>query len=332
MRVWEASSGRRPSLANLTGYRRAERASHVPIGEHHYPDAILKRCQLLPEFWIIHPMKPKHSIRCFCFVGLSLFLQPAPSQILAQELGYSDTPVIPGTPWHVHDGKRPQPRVVTPGSTVPSAPSDATVLFDGKDLSKWESSRSGEAKWKVENGYMEAVKGTGAIRTKQKFPDFQLHLEFATPAQVEGNSQGRGNSGVLINGMYEVQVLDSYNNPTYPDGQAGAIYGQTPPLVNASRPPGEWQAYDIVFESPRWDDKNQLVKKGNVTVFHNGVVLHHRREFLGATDGVGGVAHKALAAYVRPHTPEVFIELQDHNNPIRFRNLWIRALGEYDKP
>ena len=182
---------------------------------------------------------------------------------------------------------------MTPGSTSsPSAPSDAKTLFDGKDLSKWEGSRGGDAKWKVENGYMEAVKGTGAIRTKEKFPDFQQHLEFATPAQVQGNSQGRGNSGVLINGMYEVQVLDSYNNPTYPDGQAGAIYGQTPPLVNASRPPGEWQSYDIIFESPRWDDKNQVVKKGNVTVFHNGVVLHHRREFLGATDGVGGVAHK----------------------------------------
>ena len=278
-------------------------------------------------------MNIKLTLNVVCFVGLSLAVPGGSRLVLAQELGYSDTPIIPGTPWHVHDGKRPQPRVVTPGSTSsPSAPSDATVLFDGKDLSKWESSRGGEPKWKVENGYMEAVKGTGAIRTRQKFPDFQLHLEFATPARVEDSSQGRGNSGVLINGMYEVQVLDSYNNPTYPDGQAGAIYGQTPPLVNASKPPGEWQSYDIIFETPRWDDKNQLVKKGNVTVVHNGVVLHHRREFLGATDGVGGVAHKALSAYVKPHPPEVFIELQDHNNPIRFRNLWIRALGEYDKP
>ncbi|HEU0005721.1 MAG TPA: DUF1080 domain-containing protein [Terriglobia bacterium] len=278
-------------------------------------------------------MKIKHCLHSLSFVGLSLVAAGGVRLVLSQELGYSDTPIIPGTTWHVHDGKRPQPRVVTPGSAFsPSAPSDAAVLFDGKDLSKWESSRSGEAKWKVENGYMEAVKGTGAIRTKEKFPDFQLHLEFATPARVEGNSQGRGNSGVLINGMYEVQVLDSYNNPTYPDGQAGAIYGQTPPLVNASKPPGEWQSYEIIFESPRWDDKSQLVKKGNVTVIHNGVLLHHRREFLGATDGVGGVAHKALAAYVKPHPPEVFIELQDHNNPIRFRNLWIRALGEYDRP
>jgi len=278
-------------------------------------------------------MNIKHSLHSLSFFVLSLAVAGGVRLVLAQELGYSDTPIIPGTPWHVHDGKRPQPRVVTPGSTSgSSAPSDATVLFDGKDLSKWESSRSGDAKWKVENGYMEAVKGTGAIRTRDKFADFQLHLEFATPAQVQGNSQGRGNSGVLINGIYEVQVLDSHDNPTYPDGQAGAIYGQTPPLVNASKPPGEWQSYDIIFESPRWDEKNQLAKKGNVTVIHNGVVLHHRREFLGATDGVGGVAHKALAAYVKHHPPEVFIELQDHNNPIRYRNLWIRALGEYDKP
>jgi hypothetical protein len=278
-------------------------------------------------------MNIRHSHCSLCFIVVTLAAAGASRFVLAQELGYSDTPISPGTQWHVHDGKRPQPRVVTPGSTSsPSAPSDARTLFDGTDLSKWEGSRGGEAKWKVENGYMEAVKGTGAIRTKEKFPDFQLHLEFATPAQVEGKSQGRGNSGVLINGMYEVQVLDSYNNPTYPDGQAGAIYGQTPPLVNASHPPGEWQSYDIIFESPRWDDKNQLAKKGNVTVFHNGVLLHHRREFLGATDGVGGVAHKALAAYVKSHPPEVFVELQDHNNPIRFRNIWIRALGEYDRP
>ena len=280
-------------------------------------------------------MIPKHRFWFVLLVGFSLAGVCGARLVLTQDLGYSDTPIIPGTPWHVHDGKRPQPRVVTPGvafSQSAAAPSDATVLFDGRDLSKWESSRSGDAKWKVENGYMEAVKGTGAIRSKDKFADFQLHLEFATPAQVEGSSQGRGNSGVLINGMYEVQVLDSYNNPTYPDGQAGAIYGQTPPLVNASKPPGEWQTYDIIFESPRWDGQAQLVKKANVTVIHNGVVLHHRRELLGATDGLGGLKHKALSAYLKPHAPEVFIELQDHNNPIRFRNLWIRSLGEYDKP
>ena len=185
--------------------------------------------------------------------------------------------------------------------------------------------------WKIENGYVEVVRGAGGIRTKERFADFQLHLEFATPAAVQGSGQGRGNSGVLINGMYEVQVLDSFNNPTYPDGQAGALYGQTPPLVNASRPPGAWQSYDIIFESARWDAHGTLIRRANVTVIHNGVVLHHKREYFGATDGIGGVPHKALGAYTTPHPPRVFLELQDHNNPVRFRNIWIRALGEYDQ-
>ena len=170
--------------------------------------------------------------------------------------GYKDTPLIPGTPWHVHDGDRPQPRVVTPGaafSLLAPPPSDAVVLFDGSDLSKWESIKGGEPKWILANGVLEVVPFSGNIRTKQRFGDFQLHLEYAEPAVVKGKGQGRGNSGVLINGMYEVQILDSYNSPTYPDGQAGALYGQTPPLVNACKPPGEWQTYDIIFESPRWD-------------------------------------------------------------------------------
>lgn len=245
------------------------------------------------------------------------------------KLGYQDTPIIPGTKWHVHDGERPQPRVVTPGETfshLAKAPSDAKVLFDGKDLSQWEKSGGGAAPWKVENGYMEVAPKSGSIQTKERFADFQLHLEFATPAKIDGNGQGRGNSGVLMNGIYEVQVLDSHNNPTYPDGQAGALYGQTPPLVNASKPPGEWQSYDILFESPRWDANGNLVKKAAVTVIHNGVVLHHRREFAGNTP------HRANGNYNRPHAPEMFIQLQDHNNPMRFRNIWVRSIGEYDQP
>ena len=142
-------------------------------------------------------------------------------------------------------------------------------MFDGSDLSQWESSRGGEARWKVEDGHFETARRTGAIRTRDKFADFQLHLEFATPVLVRGNSQGRGNSGVIINGMYEVQVLDSYHNKTYPDGQCAAIYGQAPPLVNASKAPGQWQTYDIVFESPRWNE-GELVKNANGTVIHNG--------------------------------------------------------------
>jgi hypothetical protein len=250
-----------------------------------------------------------------------------------KSLGYSDTPMIPGTPWHVHDGDRPQPRVVTPGATFSHGappPSDAMVLFDGTDLTKWRGNR-GEAQWIVKDGYMQ-VNGTGGIRTKEKFPDFQLHVEWATPSPPRGEGQSRGNSGILINGMYEIQVLDCYQAKTYPDGQAGALYGQTPPLVNASKPPGEWQTYDIIWESPRWDAADKLVKPANVTVLHNGVVLHHKREYLGSTDGIGGIAHKSLGAYGKPHAPEVVIELQDHNNPVRYRNIWVRPLGEYDQP
>lgn len=244
------------------------------------------------------------------------------------KLGYKDTPIIPGTEWHVHDGDRPQPRVVTSGSSFShqaAPPSDAIVLFDGKDLSQWQGGGGKPARWKVEGGYMEVAPKSGSIRTKQGFADFQLHLEFATPSKVEGDSQGRGNSGVLINGIYEVQVLDSFNNPTYPDGQAGALYGQVPPLVNASKEPGVWQTYDIIFESPRWDDSGKLTKKANVTVIHNGCVLHHRREFTGNTP------HRTNGDYSRPHDPEMFIQLQDHSNPTRFRNVWVRSIGEYDK-
>ncbi len=240
-------------------------------------------------------------------------------------VGYTDTPFIPGQKWRVHDGTRPQRRVVTPGKTfshLAPPPSDATVLFDGHDLSKWKGTK-GEAGWKVEKGYMEVADGAGSIRTKEEFGDFQLHLEFATPSVVKGDSQGRGNSGVIIYGIYEVQVLDSYNNPTYPDGQVGAMYGQFPPLVNAAKAPGEWQSYDIIFESAQWDKEGKLTKKANVTVILNGVLLHNRKEF------TGPVKHRDVAPYVQ-HAPKGPIELQDHHNPTRFRNIWIRSVGEYD--
>lgn len=254
----------------------------------------------------------------------------AAAPLAADELGYKDTPIIPGTKWHVHDSDRPRPAVVTPGATfshLAPAPSDANVLFDGKDLSKWSNAKGDAAQWKIGDGYFEAVRGTGMLRTRDKFADFQLHLEFATPSEVQGSSQNRGNSGVMINGMYEVQILDSYENPTYADGQAAALYGQQPPLVNASKPPGQWQTYEIIFESPRWNSAGELVKKAAVTVIHNGVVVQHRHEYFGRTDGIGGIPHKTLGTYGKPHPPAVFIELQDHNNPIRFRNIWVRELG-----
>ena len=249
--------------------------------------------------------------------------------------GFKDTPLLPDGKWHVHDPDRPQPRVVTPAenfSQGAAAPSDAEVLFDGKDLAKWQTSRGQEATWKVQDGYLETGRG-GGLRTRGKWADFQLHVEWAAPVPPKGTGQSRGNSGILINGLYEVQVLDSYQAMTYPDGQAGGIYGQVPPLVNASKPPGEWQTYDILFESPRWNDQGELVKKASITVLHNGVVIHHRYEFMGATDGISReVPWKTLSKYPPPHPPEVFIELQDHNNPVRYRNIWIRTLGEYDKP
>ncbi|HYV36604.1 MAG TPA: DUF1080 domain-containing protein [Gemmataceae bacterium] len=248
--------------------------------------------------------------------------------------GYRDTPMLPGSKWHLHDPDRPQPRVVTPGATFSqnaAAPSDAEILFDGKDLSKWQNNRGQNATWKVQEGYVETQRG-GGIRTRGKWADFQLHVEWASPNPPKGAGQSRGNSGILINNMYEIQVLDSYQAKTYPDGQAGAIYGQSPPLVNASRPPGEWQTYDIIFESPRWDAKGELVKKAIITVLHNGVVVQNRYELTGGTDGLTNeVPFKTLSKYSRPHPPEVFVELQDHSSPVRFRNIWVRLLGERDK-
>jgi hypothetical protein len=244
-----------------------------------------------------------------------------------EKFGYKDTPLIPGTKWHVHDGDRPQPRIVTPPekfSQMASAPSDAVVLFDGKDLSKWQKSGGGEANWIVENGYMETKPKSGMIRTKDTFGDFQLHLEFATPEKVEGDGQGRGNNGLNIFGRYEIQILDSYQNKTYPDGQAGAIYGQFPPLVNASKGPGEWQTYDVIFEAPRWDEKGELTRKASITLLHNGVIVHNKRELH------GGTTHREIRPY-RKHAETGFIELYEHGNPVRFRNIWIRPLGEYDQ-
>jgi hypothetical protein len=245
-------------------------------------------------------------------------------------LGYQDTPIIPGTKWHVHDGERPQPKVVTPGEfstkeKVGTAPSDAVVLFDGKDLSQWKHGNGKDAGWKVENGYMEVAPKTGDIFTKGEFgPDVQLHLEFATPPP-QGDGQGRGNSGVFFFGRYEIQILDSYNNPTYPDGQATAVYSQTPPLVNASRPPGEWQVYDIIFNGPRFNEDGTVAKPAVVTVFHNGVVTQNH------TIVTGDTPHRSVGKY-KKHAEKGPIKLQDHSNPMRFRNIWIRELKGVDQP
>jgi hypothetical protein len=223
--------------------------------------------------------------------------------------------------WAVHDETRPLPPVVDPGAPGPPAPtpSDAVVLFDGKDLSPWEDAKGGAPKWKVENGYTEAVAKTGSIRTKKGFGDCQLHVEWATPAVVSGEGQGRGNSGVFLMDTYEVQVLDSYNNRTYADGSAAAVYGQYPPLVNASRKPGEWQAYDIIFHRPRFDAEGKLVTPARMTVIHNGVLVQDNVELTGPT------AHKARPPY-KAHADRLPLSLQDHGNPVRYRNIWLRPL------
>ena len=225
--------------------------------------------------------------------------------------------------WAVHDVKRPQPPIVTPGQQPGQPPSDAIVLFDGKNLSQWLSDKDGgPAKWKVENGYMETVRGTGYIRTKQSFGDCQLHVEWASPAKVSGRGQKRGNSGVFLMSNYEVQVLDSYNNKTYPDGMAGAVYGQSPPLVNASRPPGQWQSYDIIFRRPIFKG-DKVVKPATMTVLYNGVLVQDNFEIEGTT------VWRKRAEY-QAHPDKLPIKLQDHENPVRFRNVWIRELPELE--
>ena len=237
--------------------------------------------------------------------------------------GYTDTPLLPDGKWRVHDSARPYPKVVDPGPIEKQkgfpfkAPAGVTILFDGKNLSKW-TGRGGKASWKVENGYFE-VNRTGGINTKEKFKDFKLHIEWASPTVVKGDSQGRGNSGVFLIGAFEVQVLDSYRNPSYADGQAGAMYGQYPPEVNACRKPGEWQTYDITFRAPRFDKAGKLKKAAVVTVVHNGIVVHDKREYLGPS------SHKRVANYKNKVT-EGPISLQDHGNPVRFRNVWIEKL------
>jgi 3-keto-disaccharide hydrolase len=221
-------------------------------------------------------------------------------------------------PWKIHDLQRPVPPVVDPGQPG-QAPSDATVLFDGKDLSKWTGKDGGPATWGVDNGYFEVKPGSGLISTKDAFGDCQLHVEFAEPLPAVGESQQRGNSGVFLMGLYEIQVLDSYQNRTYADGQASAVYGQYPPLVNASRPPGQWQAYDIVFHGPRFSGDGKLVSPARVTILHNGVLVQDNVDLTGPT------ANGVRPPY-KPHAAKLPISLQDHNNRVRYRNMWIREL------
>lgn len=235
--------------------------------------------------------------------------------------GYSDTPVIPGQAWRVHDIDRPMPPVIQPGETTSlAAPSDAIVLFDGTNFDAW-SHRSGDpCGWTlVGDGAMEVMPRTGDIRTKQEFGTCQLHVEWRAPTEIYADSQGRGNSGVFLMGLYEIQVLDGYENPTYADGVTAAIYGQYPPLVNACVPPGEWHVFEVVFEAPEYVD-GRLVNPASMTVFHNGVLVHLRQVMQGPTQ------HRALATYAQPHGPKGPLVLQDHGDKVQFRNIWLREL------
>jgi Domain of Unknown Function (DUF1080) len=240
-------------------------------------------------------------------------------------IGYDDTPMQPNGKWRVHDGTRPYPAIVTSAATgdasVP-APSDAIVVLGaGDDLSAWQMADGSAATWAMKGGVLQT--GKGMLRTKRQFTDVQLHVEFATPSEVKGDSQGRGNSGVFLLGHFEIQVLDSYRNITYPDGQAASMYGQYPPLVNAARAPGQWQSYDIIFTAPRFTRDGALEKPAIVTVLHNGVVVHHATAFWGPT------RHRSVLPY-RPEMATGPIALQDHGNPVRYRNVWVRELRDYD--
>ena len=231
--------------------------------------------------------------------------------------GYTDTPILPGQRWHVHDPDRPHPPEVTPGATPGAPPSDAVVLFDGKDLSHWSQHGRSDVKWTVHDGYFEVAPGTGDLVSRDTFGDAQLHVEWSEPPEISGTGQDRGNSGVYLMGRYEVQVLDSSGTVTYADGQAGALYGEFPPLVNPVRKPGEWNTYDIVVDAPKFDG-GKLLKPMFVTLLFNGVLAHDHRELTGTTE------HRAVGAY-KPHGDGPLL-LQDHGARVRYRNIWVRRL------
>ena len=229
--------------------------------------------------------------------------------------------------WRQHDMRRPLPPVAEPaaGSPASTAPKDAVVLFDGKNLDSWQAIEGGRAGWKVQDGYLEVVPGQGSIRTKAEFGDVQLHIEWAAPDPAVGKGQDRGNSGIFLMGQFEIQVIDSYKADTYADGVVGAIYGQYPPLFNAARPPGQWQTYDIAFRRPRFDQSGKLLAPARLTVFLNGILVQNNEEPWGQTSWLEPTAYD-------PAVSRGPIELQDHHHPVRFRNIWLRDLPERPAP
>ncbi len=228
------------------------------------------------------------------------------------------------TQWKIHDTRQPLPKIIEPGTSAAEEkpgipPSDAVILFDGKDLSQWRTLDGKPARWIVKDGCMQPVKGSGDIRTYRCFGDCQLHIEFAAPLPPAGEGQARGNSGVFLMSMYEVQILDSYNNTTYADGQAAAMYGQYVPQVNACREPGKWQTYDIIFHAPLFAADRGLVSPAYITALHNGVLVHDHAALKGPTSWLQRLPY-------RSHPAKLPLSLQDHGSPVRFRSIWIREL------
>jgi len=269
----------------------------------------------------------KKQLTLFVFIVGTTLLRAADDKVFINGVeGYTNTPMLPNSQWHVHDPNRAQPVIVTPGTTFSAQatpPSDAIVLFNGTDLSGWTDLKGQPAPWEIVDGAMVAKKSD--IRTKQEFGDIQLHVEFCEPVPAVDSGQGRGNSGVFFMGKFELQVLDCYGSKTYPDGQTAALYGQHPPLVNACRPPGEWQTYDAVFTAPRFTDSGDLKSPAWITVFHNGVVVQNHQAYLGPT------GHKIFPKYA-PMPATGPLALQFHNNPTKFRNIWVRPILPPDEP
>lgn len=239
-------------------------------------------------------------------------------------IGYTGTPRQPYSRWHVHDPERPRPETVRPRTGVfTPPPPDAVVLFDGSGLSAWTHVKEYATKWVIDEGLLRVAPyvddaSASDIETRRAFGDIQMHIEWRIPAEVDGIAQSRGNSGVFLMGRYEIQILDSFENPTYADGQAAAIYGWMPPLINASLPPGQWQSYDIVFEAPRFGEV-ELVSPAFITLFHNGVLVHHRQALPGEP------THQRIKPY-EMHGAAAPIRLQNHRSPVEFRNIWVREV------
>lgn len=269
---------------------------------------------------LLHRIGISHALLLATLVALGAGCERAPDTTRTA----TDTAALEGTdmdrlpPPEDTEVWEPEPPVVTPGEAG-APPSDAIVLFDGRDLAEWRAEKGGDAAWRVADGAMTVAPGTGNIVTRRSFGSLQLHVEWRTPAEVSGEGQGRGNSGIYLMERYEIQVLDSYENRTYANGQAGAIYKQHAPLVNASRPPGEWQSYDVVFTAPRFDADGALVSPAWMSVFHNGVLIQNHVQLRGPTRYRGAPAYEA-------HADRAPLLLQDHDNPVSYRNIWVREI------